>query len=76
LKARSPSRKKKKRELKGSTVWPEVSQLDAHRLLEGYKERRWSATVTLFVESLLGRYAKRIRERSVRFHRKKEREEQ
>ncbi len=63
------------RELKASPIWPEVSHLDPHRLMDGYKRKAWTAPVIALVESLLERYAKRVKEKHVRFHRKKETEE-
>lgn len=62
-------------ELKASPIWAEVSHLDPHRLMEGYKRKDWAAPVIALVESLLGRFAKRVKETHVRFHRKKDMEE-
>ncbi len=59
------------RELKESPLWKEVSHLDAHRLLEGYRRREWPPEILQFVETLLARHAKRILEKTVRFHRKR-----
>lgn len=63
-------------ELKASPIWKDVSHLDAHRLLDGYKRKEWGTDVLGFIEGLLGRFGKRARETAVRFHRKKEIEEE
>jgi putative RecB family exonuclease len=62
-------------ELRASPLWNEVSHLDPHRLLEGYEQRAWSPDVMSLVESLLERYAKRSKDVTVRFHRKKDRDD-
>lgn len=64
------------KELKASSLWEEVSHLDAHKLVEGYKKKLWDAETMSLVESLLERYAKRSREAVVRFHRKKDRDDE
>jgi len=63
------------REVKGSPLWKEVAHLDAHRLLEGYKRKEWPEALLKLAEDLLNRYAKRSREKTVRFRRKKETDE-
>lgn len=62
-------------ELKADPIWPEISHLDAHRLTDGYKRREWPEATLKLVEDLLNRYAKRVRDKIVRFRRKKEVEE-
>lgn len=64
------------KELKQSPFWNEVSHLDAHKFLEGYKKKSWGPEEMMLVESILERYAKRIRDVTVRFHRKKDRDEE
>lgn len=59
-------------ELRASSFWKEVSHLDSHRLLEGYKKKEWGPEVMSLIEALLGRYAKRVSDVVVRFHRKKD----
>ena len=60
------------RELRSSPLWKEVSHLDAHRLLDGYKRKEWPEAMLKLAEDLLSRYAKRVREKTVRFKRKKD----
>lgn len=64
------------KELKASSLWNEVSHLDAHKLLEGYKKKLWGPKETTLVESVLERYAARLRDVTVRFRRKKDRDEE
>lgn len=59
-------------ELRASPLWKDVSHLDAHRLLDGYKRKEWPQAVLGFIEGLLGRFGTRAKEPAVRFHRKKE----
>jgi putative RecB family exonuclease len=63
------------RELKGTAAWPEVSQLDSHRLLEAYKGKEWPAKLMEHIGRLLEKYAQRLREKTVRFRRKRDSEE-
>jgi putative RecB family exonuclease len=64
------------RELKGTLIWEEVSHLDAHRLLSGYKRKEWPAQVLHVLESIIGRYARRVQERVLRYRSRKEDEEE
>ena len=64
------------KELKATPLWNEVSHLDSHRLVEGYKRKLWAEPLLTLVESLLSRYVKRAREKTVRFHRKRESEDE
>jgi putative RecB family exonuclease len=57
--------------LKGSPLWPAVSSLDSHKLADGYKAKKWPDAWRLLAEELIGRYAKRAVEKTVRFRRKK-----
>ncbi len=59
-------------ELKASPLWPQVSKLDGHRLVEGLKEGQWDETSKRLVEELLLRYATRTTARLLRFHPVKE----
>lgn len=59
-------------ELKASPIWGEVSHLDAHRLMDGYKKKAWGEPILALIESLLGRYVKHTKEPVVRFHKKKD----
>lgn len=64
------------RELKASPIWREVSHLDTHRLIEGFRRREWDPPVLGLVESLVNRYAKLVREKVLRLRRKREAEEE
>ena len=64
------------RELKQTPIWSEVSHLDAHRLIEGYRRKLWPEAILNRIESLMSRYVKRVREKTVRFRRKRESEEE
>lgn len=55
-------------ELKASPLWPRVSKLDGHRLVEGLKEGNWDEPSKRLVEELLLRYATRETARILRFH--------
>lgn len=59
-------------ELRASPYWKDVSHLDGHRLLEGYKQKEWGPEALSLLETLLGRFAKRAQDVVVRFHRKKD----
>ncbi|MBI3552321.1 MAG: PD-(D/E)XK nuclease family protein [Elusimicrobia bacterium] len=63
------------RELRSSPLWKEVSHLDAHRFLDAYKRKEWPEPLMKLAEDLLNRYAKRTREKTVRFRRKRETDE-
>lgn len=63
------------KELKAGPLWMDVSHLDSHRLLDGYKRKEWSAALLESIEGLLNRYAKRVKEYTVRFRRKKDTDE-
>ncbi len=60
------------RELRASPLWKEVSHLDAKRLLDGYKRKEWPEALLKLAEDAVSRYAKRVKEKTVRFKRKKE----
>jgi len=64
------------RELKASPLWGEISHLDGHLLMEGYKRKVWALPLLELVESLIGRYVKRLQEKALRFRRKKEPEDE
>ncbi|MFA6003954.1 MAG: PD-(D/E)XK nuclease family protein [Elusimicrobiota bacterium] len=62
-------------ELKAEPLWAQVSHLDAHLLMEGYKRKEWDAAGMAAIEALLSRHARHIelvKKRTLRFHRKKE----
>jgi len=64
-------------ELKETPLWKDVSHLDAHRLMEGYKRKEWDAAAMEAITALLGRHSRHIelvRRKILRFHRKKEAE--
>ncbi|MBI5210680.1 MAG: PD-(D/E)XK nuclease family protein [Elusimicrobia bacterium] len=63
--------------LKETPIWKEVSHLDGHLLMKGYAARpeRWGPDLLAAVESLLSRYARTVREKHLRFRRKKGEEE-
>ncbi len=64
-------------ELKGTPLWKEVSRLDTHRLLEGYKRKEWGAEGLEIIARLLARHASHIelvRKKILRFHRRKDAE--
>ena len=62
--------------LKESPLWPEISKLDGHRLVEGLKDGHWDDASRRFVEELLLRYAKRETSWILRFHPSKEEAEE
>ena len=66
---------KLEKELKASTIWKDVSHLDPHRLMEGYKRKEWGEPVLALIEVLLDTYVKRTKETVVRFHKKKDAED-
>ena len=63
-------------ELKATPLWPEVSHLDGHRLLEGYRRKEWPAELLGKVGALLDRFGRRVKDRVVRFRRKRENDEE
>lgn len=63
-------------ELKPSPLWKEVSSLDAHKLIEGYKRKEWPQELWALAEAAIGRYAKHVKESAVRFHRRRATEEE
>ena len=62
-------------ELKKSPFWDDVSHLDPHRLLEGSKKRLWPEPFLGIVEGLINRFVKISREKTLRYRKKKEVEE-
>lgn len=64
------------RELRGTALWKDVSSLDSHKLIEGYKRKDWPEELWALAESVVGRYAKHLRESVVRFHRKRGEQEE
>ncbi len=62
-------------ELKETFLWKEVSRLDSHRLMEGYKRKDWGADGLEIISRLLARHASHIelvKKKILRFHRRKE----
>lgn len=57
-------------ELKASPLWNEVSHLDAHRLLEGYKRKQWPADWLGLAQDAIGRYATKTTEKILRLRRR------
>jgi putative RecB family exonuclease len=62
--------------LKDTPLWKDVSRLDGHLLMEGYKKKKWAGALLELVESAIGRYVRRIKEKTLRFRRRKEPEEE
>lgn len=64
------------RELKESPLWREVSSLDPHRLMEGYKRKEWPPAWIETIEGALKRYEiGLVREKTVRLRRRREAED-
>lgn len=59
-------------ELRSLPVWPDVSHVDPHLLLEGFEGRRWSDEILLKLEPVIKRFLKTGTKTTIRFHRKKE----
>ena len=59
-------------EVRSSILWPEVSRLDPHALLEGLRAKRWAGELLLAAEGLLERYGRRATSRAVRLKRRGE----
>lgn len=62
-------------ELRASPLWKEVSTLDSHRLVEGYKRKDWPEELWSLAEDAVGRYAKHLVEKAVRFHKRRDKED-
>ncbi len=62
-------------ELRRSSVWPEVCRLDPHLLLEGHSLRRWSGEAARLVESLIEKFGRQVRDRTVRLRRIRQEED-
>ena len=63
------------RALKSHPIWPDVSSVDAHKLSAGYEAKLWPEDWRALVEDLIGRFAKRVEEKTVRFRRRKKDDE-
>ncbi|MBI5623868.1 MAG: PD-(D/E)XK nuclease family protein [Elusimicrobia bacterium] len=61
--------------LKDMAVWRDVSRVDTGLLVEGAKARRWDPEVLRAVEALIERFGRLVREKHLRFRRKKGEEE-
>ena len=61
------------RELKATALWKDVSRLDTHRLMEGYRRGEWDAPAMQALSEMLARHSSHIelvKKRILRFHRK------
>lgn len=63
-------------ELKRTSAWPEVSKLDSHALMDGFREKRWPADVLRLVEGWMGSFIRREIVRTVRLRRRKDASEE
>jgi putative RecB family exonuclease len=59
-------------ELMAHPVWPAISHFDAHRLLDGLKAKDWPEGWRRTAEDVLGRYAQRVLEASLRLRRRRD----
>lgn len=57
--------------LKDYPIWPLVSALDAHKLAAGYEAKKWPDDWRALVEDVIGRFAKRVVGKTVKFRRKR-----
>jgi putative RecB family exonuclease len=60
------------KDARGSAVWEEVARLDAHALLEGVRQKRFTGAALAAAESLLEKYGRRETSRTVRLRRRRE----
>ncbi|MBI4062232.1 MAG: PD-(D/E)XK nuclease family protein [Elusimicrobia bacterium] len=63
-------------EVRRTPLWADVARLDGHALLEGLKARRWTGELLALAESLVARYGRRARKRSVRLKRRADPDDQ
>ncbi len=74
-KTRSPERlEEMEAELKETPQWRDISRVDPHRLMDGIREKRWEESAVQALERVVERYADRVSEMVLRFHRRKDSE--
>jgi hypothetical protein len=61
--------------LKDMALWRDVSRVDPHLLVDGLRRKNWGPEVLSAVEALVQRFAHAVKEKHLRFRRKKGEEE-
>ncbi|MFA6316039.1 MAG: hypothetical protein WC943_01370 [Elusimicrobiota bacterium] len=56
-------------------LWRDVSRVDPHLIAEGLRQKKWGPEVLGVVEALVQRFGHPVREKHLRFRRKKGEEE-